>query len=402
MKNYLLVFLIFLISLSIFPINTQAQWTETSIPYGAYGSFAIKDSNLFVGAWHGGVFRTTDNGDTWIDVSTGLTNHFTGIIAAIGNNLVAGTQTGDVFVSTNDGTTWVKSDSFQVNSLASNGTKIFAGTYNGNGVGVRISSDGFSWTDTDTIGACYEVRPTAVKGSLVFAGSYGCGLFRSNNDGASWMNLPACPMTIVSALFVHGDDIYCADGTHVVRSSDDGTTWTEADSGLSGINLYAFASSGNNIFAGTWGGGVFLSTNRGVNWTSVNQGLGESYIAGLGVTGLYLFASNGVVYRRLLSEMITSVQQDNSTVPQKYSLEQNYPNPFNPSTTISYQLPTQNYVTLKVFDVLGREVTMLVNRVEEPGYKSVNFDASRLSSGMYYYRLQAGSFVETKKLLLLR
>jgi hypothetical protein len=89
-------------------------------------------------------------------------------------------------------------------------------------------------------------------------------------------------------------------------------------------------------------------------------------------------------------------------IPRVLTLRQNYPNPFNPSTTISYQLLTQSEVSLKVFDVLGREVATLVNGVELPGYKSVNFNASKLVSGLYYYRLMAGNFVETKKLVLLR
>jgi hypothetical protein len=98
----------------------------------------------------------------------------------------------------------------------------------------------------------------------------------------------------------------------------------------------------------------------------------------------------------------TENEQTNATVPQKMKLNQNYPNPFNPSTSISYQLPTQGYVTLKVFDVLGREVTTLVNGVETPGYKSITFDASRLLSGIYFYQLSVGSFSETKKLVLLK
>lgn len=100
--------------------------------------------------------------------------------------------------------------------------------------------------------------------------------------------------------------------------------------------------------------------------------------------------------------IITSTPLSSGELPVEFSLEQNYPNPFNPNTTISYQLPTQSHVTIKVFDVLGREVTTLVDGLEEPGYKSVNFNSNGLSNGVYYYRLQAGSFVETKKLVLLR
>jgi hypothetical protein len=85
-----------------------------------------------------------------------------------------------------------------------------------------------------------------------------------------------------------------------------------------------------------------------------------------------------------------------------FTLLQNFPNPFNPSTTISYRLPTQCHVTLKVVDALGRDVATLVNTVQEPGEKSVMFDATRVASGLYYYRLKAGTFVDTKKLLVLR
>jgi hypothetical protein len=86
----------------------------------------------------------------------------------------------------------------------------------------------------------------------------------------------------------------------------------------------------------------------------------------------------------------------------EYKLEQNYPNPFNPTTSIKYQIPTVAHVTLKVFDVLGREVATLVDGIEEPGYKSVRWNANDVASGLYFYRLQAGSFIETKKMLLLR
>jgi hypothetical protein len=100
--------------------------------------------------------------------------------------------------------------------------------------------------------------------------------------------------------------------------------------------------------------------------------------------------------------IITGVKEKPGDAPKLPFLEQNYPNPFNPSTTISYQLPTQGYVKLKVFDVLGQEVTTLVNAEQPAGYKAVIWDAVNVSNGIYFYRLQAGSYTETRKLVILR
>jgi Secretion system C-terminal sorting domain len=85
-----------------------------------------------------------------------------------------------------------------------------------------------------------------------------------------------------------------------------------------------------------------------------------------------------------------------------FALEQNYPNPFNPSTTISYQLPSEGQVSLKVYDMLGNEVTTLVNEMKTAGEYQVDFNAAVLSSGIYFYRLQAGNFVETKRMMLMK
>jgi len=93
---------------------------------------------------------------------------------------------------------------------------------------------------------------------------------------------------------------------------------------------------------------------------------------------------------------------EESDIITDYKLTQNYPNPFNPTTTLKYQLPASSKVTLKVYDVLGNEVATLLNEEKEAGTYEVMFEASNYSSGVYFYRLQAGSFVETKKMVLMK
>ena len=100
--------------------------------------------------------------------------------------------------------------------------------------------------------------------------------------------------------------------------------------------------------------------------------------------------------------VVPTAVQDHVNVHATFALEQNYPDPFNPSTVISYQLPVSSIVTIKVYDMLGREVRTLVNERESTGNHSVRFDAASLASGVYFYRLEAGSYHDTKKLLLLK
>ena len=121
---------------------------------------------------------------------------------------------------------------------------------------------------------------------------------------------------------------------------------------------------------------------------------------------------------------VTSVEDNNTILPKEFVLYQNYPNPFNPSTTIKYTIPTPpassplakertenarqsswvrvEFVTLKVYDMLGREVTTLVNENQKPGNYEVEWNAENVSSGIYFYRIQTGSFIDVKKMILLR
>jgi hypothetical protein len=92
----------------------------------------------------------------------------------------------------------------------------------------------------------------------------------------------------------------------------------------------------------------------------------------------------------------------NPSVPDKFSLSQNHPNPFNPVTRIEYAVPDVSFVSIKVFDVLGREIITLVNGEKSPGYYNVEWNAENLTSGIYFYRMESGSFTDVKKMIIVK
>ncbi|MDF1611794.1 T9SS type A sorting domain-containing protein [Stygiobacter electus] len=108
------------------------------------------------------------------------------------------------------------------------------------------------------------------------------------------------------------------------------------------------------------------------------------------------------VYSLLVPKITTSIDDEDSYIPKSFIIFQNYPNPFNPLTTIEYSIPKSSFVTLKVFDILGREVATLVNEEKSLGNYKINFNGSSLSSGIYFYRLNADNFSEAKKFILMK
>jgi hypothetical protein len=194
-------------------------------------------------------------------------------------------------------------------------------------------------------------------------------------------------------------------GGGIYRSTNRGALWTPVNSGLtdsSTITIMTFLYDGTRIFAGT-NKGIFFSTNDGMSWSAVDSGLETKWVNALLVFGSSLYAGTGGggVWVRPLAEFVTSVESERGNITSDFRLEQNYPNPFNPSTTIRYSLPTRLHVTLTVFNPLGQQVAVLVNGEQDAGSHDVQFNASGLPSGVYFYRLQAGAYVETRHLVLL-
>ncbi|MBI5020827.1 MAG: T9SS type A sorting domain-containing protein [Ignavibacteriales bacterium] len=156
-----------------------------------------------------------------------------------------------------------------------------------------------------------------------------------------------------------------------------------------------------------------LSQNAKITWSSFNMGFAKSQttntmvssVVGQNFVGTSIQGNTEVVSGFLADTLFRGTVvavKENEELPAKYSLEQNYPNPFNPSTTVQFSIVNTQLTVLKVYDVLGKEVVTLINEVKPPGAYTVRWDAVGYPSGVYYYRLQAGNFIETKKLILMK
>jgi len=399
--------IILLLQIIIFvSYDAQAQWVKTNGPFlGLVHSLAIKDTIIFAGS-NSGVYYSNDYGLNWF-VNQHLLNVDIMSLSVKDTTIFAGTAFYGIFRSTDNGLTWTEANAGMstklIHSIIIKGDDIFAGTGNS----VYISKDnGANWESVNN-GLNYNTRALAVSGNNLYAGTY-WGAYLSTDNGTSWtpINTGMTDTTIISCFAVNGNYIYAGtDAEGIYLSTNNGNNWTAIDSGLISktTSIYSFAVYKNNIFM-SGNGGVYLSTNNGLSWKAINTGLPNTSVTSLAIMGTNLYAGTwgDSVWVRPINEIITRIRDQKLQIPALFKLEQNFPNPFNPITIIKYEIPKTSFVSIKVYNELGNELATLVNENKSAGNYSIEFNAGNLASGIYFYTMQAGSFVETKKLVLLK
>lgn len=393
------------ILLFLFTVVCNAQWVQVNNGLGniSISSIVVAGNNIFAGApSKNGVFLSTNNGTSWSQA--GLYTQTVYSLTTSGNNIFAGTAGSGVFLSTNNGLTWTQILNNQnVFSLAASGNNIFAGCGYGNGVYLS-TNNGMNWTQTSLNNQW--VNALVVNGNNIFAGTYnpGNGVYLSTNNGTTWIQTSLNNQSVF-ALAVNGNNIFAgtSDSGHgVYLSTNNGTNWTQTT--LNNGEVYSLAVNGNNVFAGTFLNGVFVSNNNGANWIQRNEGFGFPTVRALCIVSNYIFAgtyNGGGIWRRLLGELV-GINPILNEIPDKFLLSQNYPNPFNPITKIKFQIPKLSHTKITVFDILGKVVATLVNEEIKPGTYEIDFNGSSLASGIYYYKLNAESYTDTKKMVLVK
>jgi ligand-binding sensor domain-containing protein len=362
-------------------------------------------TTLFAGGMEG-VYRSVDNGASWIEASSLPFTTFVSF-AASGPYLIAGTNRG-VLRSADNGTSWTpipinRTDSLIMRLIVS-GSHLFAGLIEDGGI-YRSDDNGNHWTPASAGLTEKNIYSLVASDGDLFAGTVD-GLFHSTDDGAHWSPFTtglthSGPLLTVEALSVCDTNLFaCTPDCGLFVSSTKHADWTST--GLTNTQVKSLAVSGTNIFAATQNG-IFLSSNNGMTWNDVSDDSAMIDVYTLIVNGDNLFAgtANGI-WRRSITETTTHAALTGTRIPSAFALAQNYPNPFNPTTTLSFSLPTRSFVTLKVYDALGREISVIVSEELPAGSHTRQWNAAGLPSGVYFYRLQAGTCSTSLKLMLLK
>jgi len=423
----------------------DSTWVHSNSGFDQYRAYTLASDSfgtLYAGTTNAGVFFSNDNGKTWLSLNSGIIGTYINALLSQNGRIFAGTYSNGLFYSDDKGQSWIQSalSNMHIYSINTNTQGvIFVGTSGGKGI-FRSFDNGFSW---ENIGLKNTIINSILPlfNSEVLTGTYD-GIYKSENNGDIWSqiafpggvvrNLTVSPKgKIFARLYLHGDkfliesndfgnswqksefdgypltivvnnrgDIFLGGfDQNIFRSTDNGTTWEEII--ISDDSFYTSAiicNSVNEIYVGTTKG-IYFSEDNGDSWTQLNNGLGRKSVISLD------FDSDGYLYAGTESNgVFRSV--DTIDIDDNYSsqivFDQNFPNPFNSETTIHLFLSNQSFVSLKIYDLFGREIATLVDQELSSGHHKFDWDASNLPSNIYFYQVKSGNFTETKKMIFIK
>lgn len=400
-----------------FTEQTQSVIVSTTADFNDMG-FA-DSANGYAVSSGGGIIKTNDGGTTWVTANTPFgTTTVWAVKVFDAQKVIAVGASAKAFITTDGGTNWTAlttgiPGSFFCMNFLNNNFGIIAGYNNPNPVASKTTDGGATWTPL--------VFPSAYDGNSIWAieymdenvfwlGDVNGNIYYTTDGGTSWNTSKKVNANALFSFTVVGDDMW--------MSGTGGTIIKGHANPATPVELVSFSSTiSDNKVNLTWK----TATEKNNSGFDVERKLQNSnwakigFVKGNGSTtesSIYIFVDtpnkNGKISYRLKqvdydgSYTYSDAIEVDLSIPVEFSLAQNYPNPFNPVTTINYSLSTRSKVELKVYNILGKQVVSLVNQMQEVGNHQVQFDASKLASGVYFYELTAGQFSAKKKMVLLK
>jgi photosystem II stability/assembly factor-like uncharacterized protein len=449
-----MVFILFFLDISF----AQDAWTLQSTLTGLGSSPAISVYSPTGVVVAGGissqpkVFKSTDSGVSWTDITGNLAgNPKVYSVWAVDENLIfagdGGSNSGNggnakIWKTTNGGTSWTTilttgGSNGYINGIVFSRTMPNFGviqsdppTGDGQPYWIAKTTDGGNnWIVTNAPGVAGSsaiLRTVMVIDNLFYGfGTYPAGNVYFTTDGGATWNFPNSGVgkySIPTGFAFSSDKTYgitveASSLPNIKRTTNGGVNWSWINTGgdVTGYfsrMIWVYGTSTCYLTGEVGSGGTIKkSVDNGATWvTQSTAGTTMLYSIDLvyvsGTVYAYAIAVNGRVIK--LYDILTGVESTDNTVPADYSLSQNFPNPFNPTTKIKYSVPetghapSLQHVILKIYDILGRDVATLVNEEKSAGSYTVELNAAKLSSGVYFYKLIAGEFIQTKKMLLIK
>jgi len=422
------------------------NWIDLSnsmTSYNLYDSYIFDSLKCIVVGDSCRVLTTSDGGNTWGKQNLGgninlnsiyFANQNTGFVA--GGFLPNYSSYAKVYKSTNGGLNWNLIYGFN-NETGNIVSIVFTSALTGYFVGgdrdgpyfwsicKKTTDGGLNWYNQ----SLYSSR---WLNSIYFINNntgYICGdsgrIYKTTNAGNNWTNLiSGITSDLYSITFSSDSTGYTAGlGNIILKTVNGGTNWNAYNINLLynlDIKQLHFFNNNTGVLVGLahsdYGGGDILTTsNGGLNWQHLSsvstyptyQLRGLNSIRFLNDKLGYIVGGKSLILKTTDGKNSIDIKNISIKMPQNFSLLQNYPNPFNPTTNIKYQIAKNSFVTLKVYDILGKEITTLVNEKLQPGEYEVQFPNVQvanvqLPSGVYFYKLVAGDFSETRKMILLK
>ena len=448
------VFIIFSLLLSTISIYAQT-WEFVGLDSMVITNLNVSGDSIWAGTAHrvgnqdkSGLYFSTDSGNNWVQIDSALGN---GVI--LGFDLVppltliilkgsgAISVAGNLYKSTNNGETW-DSVSNNINSPIQwfgispfNENEVYALTYNPFPAGLinilfKSTDGGNTWINNSAFPGSSHGSRLAFAFDLIDSMNlyvtvdtqFDQYFYKSTNKGASWFFVSTPPSwPVIYTDYFIPNRIYVFPEPYV--SNEGGLSWFLADSGLPDTSYYLSFyqdKETTKLLYNLRRDGLYSSRNDTIYWQLVEGtdelpldiGSAGFRFADVGqMTNLFINQVNDIIYIGTAqgiykSSLLTNVKDKVEKIIENFSLSQNYPNPFNPITTISYRVPETSFITIKVYDVLGNEIATLVNEEKQAGSYEVEFQSAtgswQLTSGMYFYQLKVGNYVETKKMVLLK
>ncbi len=435
----LLLSFIFICSITVYSQNPSwhtlpnAPIADTNA--GRYEDMYFVDSQTgYIVSYTGKVYKTTNGGNNWINLfnnlnqalrSTGFFDGNTGIIGTLDSNNV-------LFRTTNGGTNFTEiSTNIQGTipkgicgiSIVNSTTAFACGRYDSPANLIKTTNAGLNWisipVDTSLARSLVDCHFWSADSGFVVGGyssinQYYTGnsvILKTTNGGLNWTRVYQSTRTnewcwkiqFVNRQLGFSSIERFGTPTFILKTINGGLNWQEISLPNNIVNLEGIGFVNEQTgWVGGWGftynEPTYETTNGGANWHLAGWGINMNRVRFISDTLAYAVGKTVYKYTR---EPI-GIQQISTEIPKSFVLYQNYPNPFNPNTKIKFEIPKSSFVTIKVYDALGREITTLADENVNAGIYSLNWDADEFPSGIYFYKITTEKFSESKKMILLK